>query len=111
MKKFIPLIADALLAGVCVFLLFFTLVRYYFSTAAGLAAGITAGLAAGAGTFFYIRAKQKKTLELSACKAGAGKRRTRRAYCRLCRREGRRKLCRKRRQAVLCLLYAGTGKP
>lgn len=73
MKKFIPLIADALLAGVCVFLLFFTLVRYYFSTAAGLAAGITAGLAAGAGTFFYIRAKQKKTLELSACKAGAEK--------------------------------------
>lgn len=73
MRKYIPIILDALLAAVCVFLLFFTLVRYYFSAGAGLAAGIIAGLAAGAGAFCYIRAKQNRSVSLSACKAEAEK--------------------------------------
>lgn len=71
MKRFVPLIADAVLAAVCAFLLFFTLVRFYFSTAAGLAAGIIGGLAAGAGAFAYIAAKQSKTASLSAGKREA----------------------------------------
>ena len=73
MRKYIPAISDALLAAVCVFLLFFTLVRYYISTAAGLAAGIVAGLAAGSGAFCYIRARQKKSTDVSACRAEAEK--------------------------------------
>ena len=73
MRKYIPAISDALLAAVCVFLLFFTLVRYYISNAAGLAAGIVAGLAAGAGAFCYIRARQKKSTDVSACRAEAEK--------------------------------------
>lgn len=73
MRRYIPLILDALLAAVCVFLLFFTLVRYYFSAGAGIAAGVVAGLAAGAGAFCYIRARQNKSVSLSACKAEAEK--------------------------------------
>ena len=73
MKRFVPLIADAVLAAVCAFLLFFTLVRFYFSTAAGLAAGIIGGLAAGAGAFAYIAAKQSRSASLSAGKREAEK--------------------------------------
>ena len=73
MRKYIPAISDALLAAVGVVLLFFTLVRYHISTAAGLAAGIVAGLAAGAGAFCYIRARQKKSTDVSACRAEAEK--------------------------------------
>ena len=73
MKRFVPLIADATFAAVCAFLLFFTLVRYYFGAGAGLAAGICAGLAAGAGAFCYIKAKQKKSSDLALCEAEAQK--------------------------------------
>lgn len=73
MKRFVPLIADALFAALCAFLLFFTLVRFYFSTAAGLASGIVGGLAAGAGAFAYIAAKQNKTASLTAGRKEAEK--------------------------------------
>lgn len=73
MKALIPLIADAAFAALCSFLLFFTLVRYYYGAGAGLAAGICAGLAAGTGAFCYIKAKQKKSCDLAACEAEAQK--------------------------------------
>lgn len=73
MKRFVPLIADATFAAVCAFLLFFTLIRYYFGAGAGLAAGICAGLAAGVGAFCYIKAKQKKSSDLALCEAEAQK--------------------------------------
>ena len=73
MKRYIPLIADSVLAALCVFLLFFTLVRYYYTAAAGLAAGIVAGAAAGTGAFFYIRAKQFKRQSFTASRTGAEK--------------------------------------
>ena len=73
MKRFIPLILDALLAALCTFLLLFTLVRYYISAAAGLAAGITGGLAAGAAAYIYISLRQKRNTAISAGHAGAEK--------------------------------------
>ncbi len=73
MKRFIPLIADTLLAALCAFILFFTLVRYYHGAAAGLAAGICGGLAAGGAAYVYISLKQKKNDSAAAAGAGAAK--------------------------------------
>ncbi len=71
MKKFIPLIADALLAALCVFLLFFTLVRYYYSAAAGLAAGAVAAVAAGTGAFCLMKVRRSKSAAAGAVRADA----------------------------------------
>ena len=73
MKRFIPLIGDTVLAAVCAFLLFFTLVRYYSGSAAGLAAGICGAMAAGGAAFAYISIKQKKSSDSAAESSGAVK--------------------------------------
>ena len=73
MRKYIPAICDALLAAVCVFLLFFTLIRYYFDAAAGLAAGIVCGLAAGAGAYFLIMARRSRADGITEGRAEAQK--------------------------------------
>lgn len=73
MKRFIPLIGDTVLAAVCAFLLFFTLVRYYSGSAAGIAAGICGAMAAGGAAFAYISIKQKKSSDSAAESSGAVK--------------------------------------
>lgn len=62
----LPLILDAVFAGVCAFLLFFTAVRFYTRSAAwGLAFGIIALILFGALAYVYISRKQNKKLLLS----------------------------------------------
>lgn len=62
----LPLVLDTLFAGLCSFLLFFTVMRFYTRNAMiGLIFGVLACLLFGALCFFYISRKQNKTLLIS----------------------------------------------
>ncbi len=65
-KRFIPVISDALLAALCTFMLAFTFVRYHFGGAYGLAAAIPSAAAAGTLAFLYANGKRKKTSDAAA---------------------------------------------
>ncbi len=74
MKRFsLAVIADSLLAALCAFIIFFTLVRYYSNSAAGLAAGIAAALISGAGAYLLKRRSRRKRQAHTICRAGTAK--------------------------------------
>ena len=62
----LPLILDTLFAGICAFLLFFTVIRFYTKNAVvGLVFGLSACVLFGALGFLYISNSQDKKLLLS----------------------------------------------
>lgn len=74
MKRFsLAVFADSLLAALCAFIIAFTLVRYHFNAAGGIAAGVAAAVVAGTGAYLLKRRARRKKQAHTILRAGTAK--------------------------------------